>query len=75
MKSLAPYVCEACRRRQPAFDPERSPGGLTEPEARMIGWSNTSRGPGWLCPLHSPDGREKLEDVALHGLGDKRSGP
>ena len=66
----AEYVCEVCRRRQLAHDAHHSQG-LTEEEARMIGWANAARGTGWLCPFHAPGGKEKLKSVAVHGLGEK----
>jgi len=63
------YVCDDCRRVQLAFS-ESVPNGLTEREARMIGWANTSRGTGWLCPFHAPGGKGKLEDVVRAGHGE-----
>lgn len=71
------YVCEVCQRRQLAHD-KSHPQGLTEKEARMIGWANSTLGPnwrpGWLCPFHAPHGKEKLESVAATGLGEQGEG-
>ena len=66
------YVCEGCRRRQLAHS-EHLPQGLSPEEARMIGWTNTGNGTGWLCPFCSPGGNKKLRRVFQQGMGAARS--
>ena len=68
------YRCSACGRRQLALS-ARTPKGLAESEAKIIGWMKVDRETGWLCPLCAPGGERKLVDIALAGLsGDKKRG-
>jgi hypothetical protein len=68
---LKAIVCAACSRRQEIEGPK----ALTLDECRIIGWAKegtpAKEGTSWLCPLHAPGGKTKLEEVAKKGLSGR----
>ena len=66
--------CDTCGRQQLLLS-EALPMGLSEDEAKIIGWTEVNAGSrgslidlggkrAWLCPLHAEGGISKLRAVA-----------